>query len=243
VSAALTVEGVTVRFGGNVALHDVSLSAEAGAITGLIGPNGAGKTTLFNVVTGLQNPSSGRVLLGDRDVTRVAPHKRARAGLSRTFQRLELFTLLSVRSNIRVAADLHRSYTRDRSIDPDEVAEEVLDRLGIGALAASRVDQLPTGLARLVEVGRALATRPRVLLLDEPASGQDEAETAALAELLRSLAADGMAVVLVEHDVDLVMQTCDRIHVLDFGEMLAVGRADEIQANPAVIEAYLGVAR
>jgi branched-chain amino acid transport system ATP-binding protein len=242
-TAALAVENVTVRFGGNVAVDDVSLSAEAGVITGLIGPNGAGKTTFFNVVTGLQNPTGGKVHLGDRDVTRVAPHKRARAGLSRTFQRLELFTLLSVRSNIRVAADLHRSYTRDRRIDPDEVADEVLDRLGIGALAESRVDQLPTGLARLVEVGRALATRPRVLLLDEPASGQDEAETAALARLLRDLAADGMAIVLVEHDVDLVMQTCSRIYVLDFGELLAVGSAQEIQADPAVVAAYLGGAR
>ena len=240
-SAALTVEDVTVQFGGNVALDRVSFSAEAGVVTGLIGPNGAGKTTLFNVVTGLQNPTRGRVLLGDRDVTRLAPHKRARAGLGRTFQRLELFSLLSVRSNIRVAADLHRGYTRDRGIDPDAVADEILERLGIGALAESRVDQLPTGLARLVEVGRALATRPRVLLLDEPASGQDETETAALADLLRALAADGMAVVLVEHDVDLVMQTCERIHVLDFGEILAVGSAAEIQSNPAVLTAYLGV--
>ncbi|MEY2423919.1 MAG: branched-chain amino acid transport system ATP-binding protein [Acidimicrobiaceae bacterium] len=240
-TAALTVEDVTVRFGGNVALSRVSLRADAGVVTGLIGPNGAGKTTLFNVVTGLQNPTTGSVHLGDRDVTRVAPHKRARAGLSRTFQRLELFSLLSVRSNVRVAADLHRSYTRDRSIDPDAVAEEVLERLGIGALAESRVDRLPTGLARLVEVGRALATRPRVLLLDEPASGQDESETAALARLLRDLASDGMAIVLVEHDVDLVMETCERIHVLDFGEMLAVGTASEIQSNPAVLAAYLGV--
>src|SRR5258706_2613037 len=126
-TAVLTVEHVTVRFGGNVALNDVSLSAEAGAITGLIGPNGAGKTTLFNVVTGLQNPATGRVLLGDRDVTRVAPHKRARAGLSRTFQRLQLFTLLSVRSHIRVAARLHRSYTRDHSLDTDAVTDQLLD--------------------------------------------------------------------------------------------------------------------
>ena len=142
-----------------------------------------------------------------------------------------------------MAADLHRSYTRDRTIDPDQVAEEVLERLGITGLAESRVDQLPTGLARLVEVGRALATRPRVLLLDEPASGQDETETAALALLLRQLASDGMAVVLVEHDVDLVMQTCERIHVLDFGELLAVGSADEIKTNAAVVAAYLGVER
>jgi branched-chain amino acid transport system ATP-binding protein len=242
-SIALRVQEVNVSFGGNVALANVSVSAEAGAVTGLIGPNGAGKTTLFNVVTGLQTPRSGQVFLGDRDVTRLAPHKRARLGLSRTFQRLELFTLLSVRSNIRVAADLHRSYTHDRTIDPDRVADEVLDRLGIGGLAESRVDQLPTGLARLVEVGRALATRPHVLLLDEPASGQDEAETSALAQLLRDLASDGMAVLLVEHDVDLVMRTCSHIHVLDFGEVLATGTAEEIKSNPAVVAAYLGVDR
>jgi len=242
-STALRVEDVSVSFGGNVALSKVSVRAEAGAVTGLIGPNGAGKTTLFNVVTGLQAPTTGRVYLEERDITRLAPHKRARLGLSRTFQRLELFTLLSVRSNIRVAADLHRSYTRDRTIDPDQVADEVLDRLGIGGLAESRVDQLPTGLARLVEVGRALATRPKVLLLDEPASGQDEAETSALATLLHDLAADGMAVLLVEHDVDLVMRTCSHIHVLDFGEVLAEGTADEVKTNPAVVSAYLGVER
>jgi branched-chain amino acid transport system ATP-binding protein len=237
------VQSVRVRFGGNIALDDVSLSAEAGAITGLIGPNGAGKTTMFNVITGLLTPTSGRVSLNGRDITRVAPHKRARAGLARTFQQLELFTLLSVRSNIRVAADLHRSNSRDRSIDVDAVAEEVLDRLGISALAEARVDQLPTGLARLVEIGRALATRPRVLLLDEPASGQDDQETATLAELLRELVKDGMAVLLVEHDVDLVMKVCDRIYVLDFGRLLAGGTADEIRNDATVIEAYLGAER
>jgi branched-chain amino acid transport system ATP-binding protein len=240
---ALEVRDLSVRFGGNIALDHVSIVANPSEITGLIGPNGAGKTTLFNVVTGLLTPTGGRVLLDGRDVTRRAPHKRARAGISRTFQRLELFTLLSVRSNIRVAAELHRSYTHDRTIDPDQVAEEVLDRLGIGALAESRVDQLPTGLARLVEVGRALATRPRVLLLDEPASGQDEAETAALASLLGGLAADGMAVVLVEHDVDLEMKTCDRVYVLDFGRVLASGTAEEIRSDPTVIAAYLGADR
>jgi branched-chain amino acid transport system ATP-binding protein len=237
----LATESVSVRFGGNVALDRVSIAADTGVITGLIGPNGAGKTTLFNVVTGLLSPASGRVLLDGKDVTRAAPHRRARMGLARTFQRLELFRLLSVRGNIRVAADLHRSHTRDRSIDVDAVADEVLEQLGLSALGDSRVDQLPTGLARLVEIGRALATRPRVLLLDEPASGQDEGETAALAELMRSLATDGMAVVLVEHDVDLVMQTCDHIYVLDFGSLLAEGTPDEIRNDPAVMTAYLGV--
>ncbi|MEY2588463.1 MAG: branched-chain amino acid transport system ATP-binding protein [Acidimicrobiaceae bacterium] len=238
--AALDVRGVTVRFGGNIALEGVSLSAEAGQVTGLIGPNGAGKTTLFNVVTGLQPPTRGSVMLDGRDITSLAPFKRARAGLARTFQRLELFTLLSVRANIRVAADIHRSYTRDAEHDPDRVADEVLERLGLAALGDTRVDQLPTGLARLVEIGRALATRPRVLLLDEPASGQDEAETDALAGLLAELAAEGMAVLLVEHDVQLVMRACQLVHVLDFGEILAVGTPDEVRNNQAVLTAYLG---
>jgi branched-chain amino acid transport system ATP-binding protein len=238
--AALDVRGVTVRFGGNIALEGVSLSAEAGQVTGLIGPNGAGKTTLFNVVTGLQPPTRGSVMLDGRDITSLAPFKRARAGLARTFQRLELFTLLSVRANIRVAADIHRSYTRDAEHDPDRVADEVLERLGLASLGDTRVDQLPTGLARLVEIGRALATRPRVLLLDEPASGQDEAETDALAGLLAELAAEGMAVLLVEHDVQLVMRACQLVHVLDFGEILAVGTPDEVRNNQAVLTAYLG---
>jgi branched-chain amino acid transport system ATP-binding protein len=240
---ALEVHNVTVKFGGNVALETVSLTAEAGQVTGLIGPNGAGKTTLFNVITGLQAPTRGEVRLEGRNVTSMPPFKRARGGLARTFQRLELFTLLSVRANIRVAADIHRSHSRDRSLDPDRVADEILERLGLADLGATRVDQLPTGQARLVEIGRALATRPRVLLLDEPASGQDETETDTLAQLLAELAADGMAVLLVEHDVQLVMRACQIVHVLDFGQILAVGTPDEVRNNEAVLNAYLGVAR
>ena len=238
--AKLEVAGVTVRFGGNVALRDVAMTAEPGAVTGLIGPNGAGKTTLFNVICGLQRPDDGWVRIGDRDVTGLLPYKRARAGLARTFQRLELFTLLSVRSNIRIAADVDRRNRRDRSVDPDRVADEVLERVGLTAVADARVDQLPTGQARLVEVGRALAARPRVLLLDEPASGQDEAETEAFAVLLRELASEGLTVVLVEHDVHLVLRVCDHVYVLDFGEVLASGTPAEVQQNEAVIVAYLG---
>ena len=236
----LEVRSVTVRFGGNVALTNVDLDASPGRVTGLIGPNGAGKTTLFNVICGLQRPDSGRVRIDGRDVTRLLPYKRARAGLARTFQRLELFTLLDVRSNIRVAADIERRHRRDRSIDPAKVADEIIERVGLQAVAQARVDQLPTGQARLVEVGRALASRPRVLLLDEPASGQDESETEAFATLLRDLAADGLAVVLVEHDVRLVLRVSDEVCVLDFGEVLAVGTPAEIQTNEAVIAAYLG---
>jgi branched-chain amino acid transport system ATP-binding protein len=240
--AALEVRNVTVKFGGNIALNGVSLAAEAGQVTGLIGPNGAGKTTLFNVITGLQAPTGGQVRQDDRDITSMAPFKRARAGLARTFQRLELFTLLSVRANVRVAADLHRSHSRDSSVDPDTVTDEILERLGLTAFGATRVDELPTGQARLVEIGRALATRPRVLLLDEPASGQDETETATLAGLLAELAGEGMAVLLVEHDVQLVMRSCQQVHVLDFGAILATGTADEVRNNPAVLTAYLGAA-
>jgi branched-chain amino acid transport system ATP-binding protein len=236
----LEVRSVTVRFGGNVALTNVDLDASPGRVTGLIGPNGAGKTTLFNVICGLQRPDSGRIRIDGRDVTRLLPYKRARAGLARTFQRLELFTLLDVRSNIRVAADIERRHRRDRSIDPAKVADEIIERVGLQAVAQARVDQLPTGQARLVEVGRALASRPRVLLLDEPASGQDESETEAFATLLRDLAADGLAVVLVEHDVRLVLRVSDEVCVLDFGEVLAVGTPAEIQTNDAVIAAYLG---
>jgi branched-chain amino acid transport system ATP-binding protein len=222
-----------------VALDDVSLQADPGAVTGLIGPNGAGKTTLFNVITGLLPPNSGRVVLDGKDITRVNPTKRARLGLARTFQRLELFTLLSVRENIRVAADIRKGYARDGS-NPAAVVEEIIERIGLGAVADARVDSLPTGQCRLVELGRSLATRPKVLLLDEPASGQDDQETAQFAELLRQLAAEGVAVVLVEHDVALVMAVCEHVHVLDFGRIIATGSPEEIQRDEAVLAAYLG---
>jgi branched-chain amino acid transport system ATP-binding protein len=233
---ALVVEGVSVSFGGRAALADVSLTAEPGTVTGLIGPNGAGKTTLFNVVCGLQPPSRGRVHIGGDDVTRLPPFKRARRGLARTFQRLELFGLLTVRENVRLAADIAR---RD---DPDAVTDELLGRLGIEALGHQRSDRLPTGQARLVELARALATDPSVLLLDEPASGQDEGETAAFSTVLREVAAGGVAVVLVEHDIQLVMDVCAHIHVLDLGRVIASGPPAEVQRDDAVLGAYLGSA-
>jgi branched-chain amino acid transport system ATP-binding protein len=237
--APLEVRDVTVRFGGNVALDQVSISAEEGCITGLIGPNGAGKTTLFNVITGLLGPNSGRVELDGSDVTNLNPTKRARRGLARTFQRLELFSLLTVRENIRVAADIRKGWSRDKS-NPAEVVEQIIERVGLQAIAEERVDSLPTGQGRLVELGRSLATKPKVLLLDEPASGQDETETEQFAALLRELAEEGMVVVLVEHDVQLVMNICRTVHVLDFGQIIAVGTPAEIQTNEAVLAAYLG---
>jgi branched-chain amino acid transport system ATP-binding protein len=231
---------VTVRFGGHVAVRDVDLDADAGQITGLIGPNGAGKTTLFNVITGLQETVRGRVLLEGKDISHTKAHTRARQGIARTFQRLEVFGSLTARENVLTAAEIRRSWSRDRSIDPKADVDRILDRVGIRSVADERVDAMPTGLARLVELGRALATRPKLLLLDEPASGLDEAESDDFAQLLLELADEGMAILLVEHDVQLVMRVCALIHVLDFGAILAVGTPDEIQQDQIVLDAYLG---
>jgi branched-chain amino acid transport system ATP-binding protein len=230
---------VTVGFGGVEAVSEANITAEAGQVTGLIGPNGAGKTTTFNVITGLEKPTRGRVLVGGRDVSSLPPYRRARLGMARTFQRLEVFGSLSARDNVLAAAEFRRSWSGDRS-DPRHVTREILERVGLDAVADRRVESLPTGLARLVELGRALATRPRLLLLDEPGSGLDNTETEALGDLLIDLAEGGMAILLVEHDVDLVMRICDRIHVLDFGRIIAVGTTAEVQADPAVQAAYLG---
>ena len=235
----LQTESVSVRFGGVTALNDVTLAAEAGEVTGLIGPNGAGKTTLFNVITGLQDPTRGRILIDDKEVTSSGPHKRARLGLARTFQRLEVFGSLTVRENVLVAAEIRRRWSRDRS-NPKAITEDLLERIGLMPVAEARVDALPTGQARLVELARALATRPRLLLLDEPGSGLDSVETEGFGKLLLELAHDGLAVLLVEHDVELVMSVCDRIHVLDFGVKIAEGTAAEIQADERVQAAYLG---
>ncbi|MFJ8105788.1 ABC transporter ATP-binding protein [Streptomyces sp. NPDC096132] len=233
----LRAEEVTVAFGGRRALDTVSLTAEAGRVTGLIGPNGAGKSTLFDVVSGLRRPRTGRVRLDGRDITREGPARRARRGMSRTFQHLELFGRLSVRDNLLVAAELgpeRRHAARS--------ADAVLARLGLTARADDPADALPTGIARLVEVGRALVLRPRVLLLDEPAAGQDTEETERFAALLRSLAADGTAVLLVEHDMSLVMSVCDEVYVLDLGRVVACGPPARIQQDETVLAAYLGEA-
>ena len=239
-TTALEARDVTVRFGGNAALTDVSITADAGRVTGLIGPNGAGKTTLFNVIGGLLRPSSGVVFLGGRDITRLPTHERARAGLARTFQRLELFGVLTAHANVRVAADLAHRRGAHPGRSADDVASALLERVGLASMAEVRADQLPTGQARLVELARALAAAPSVLLLDEPASGLDEGETTAFGRLLRELAGEGMAVLLVEHDVPLVLSVCDEVHVLDMGTVLAVGTPDAIRADTRVHDAYLG---
>ena len=232
---SLEVSGVTVAFGGNRVLDGVGLRALPGRVTGLIGPNGAGKTTLFDVVSGLRRPSSGRVLLDGADVTRLGPARRSRRGLARTFQRLELFGRLSVRDNLLVAAELGPERRRAA-----RVVAEIIDRLDLTEIADSPADVLPTGAGRLVEVARALAVRPRVLLLDEPAAGQDSEETERFAGLLGRLAADGTAVVLVEHDMGLVMAVCDDVYVLDLGKVIASGPPDLIRQDETVLAAYLG---
>ncbi len=237
----LGVETASVSFGGLQALQDVDLGVEPRCITGLIGPNGAGKTTLFNVICGLQPTTRGRVVLDGDDVTKLKAHQRARRGLGRTFQRLEVFGSLTVRENVRTAAEIRRRWSHDKS-NPAAIADELVEQVGLGPVADEQVDTLSTGTARLVELARALATRPRVLLLDEPSSGLDEHESEAFADLLLELTRDGLAILMVEHDVPLVMRVCSNIHVLDFGKLIAVGPPDDIQANQAVQEAYLGKA-
>jgi ABC-type branched-subunit amino acid transport system ATPase component len=238
--ALLDVREVSVRFGGLQALSDVSVDLDVGHVTGLIGPNGAGKTTLFNVITGLLAPNAGRLEFDGRDITAAKPHQRARLGIGRTFQRLETFGTLTARENVLVAAEMRQGWSRDRSRSPATIADEILDRVGLQSVGGERVDQLPTGTARLVELGRALATQPRLLLLDEPSAGLNESETATLGELLREVAGSGLAVLLVEHDMQFVMGTCARIHVLDFGQIISVGNPAEVQADDTVRAAYLG---
>ncbi len=237
----LRVEGVAVRFGGVHALRGVDLAVERGSLVGLIGPNGAGKTTLFNVVTGMERPTAGRVQLDGRDVTRLSPHRRARLGLGRTFQRIEVFSSLTVRENVMAAAEARRSWAKDEH-DPAGTAARVLERVGLSHVADERVEGLSTGLLRLVEVARGLASRPALLLLDEPGSGLDTNESEQLGDLLLELVEEGTGILLVEHDVDLVMRVCQRIYVLDFGEIIASGTPAEVRAHPAVQAAYLGAA-
>ncbi len=236
----LEIREVTVRFGGLQALSDVDLTVHAGAVNGLIGPNGAGKTTLFNVITGLQPPVRGHVRLDGADITRLPPHHRARLGMARTFQRLELFGTLTVRENVQMAAETRRR--RPTGVSSDVEADVILRHIGLLGVADEPTDLLPTGLARLVELARALATGPSLLLLDEPSSGLNHAETTELGRVLTDLAGRGMAVLLVEHDMSLVMDVCDRVTVLDYGAVIASGDPASIQADAAVQAAYLGSA-
>jgi branched-chain amino acid transport system ATP-binding protein len=242
--ALLQAEEINVTFGGHHALVDVSVDAEVGVVTGLIGPNGAGKTTLFNVLSGLQPPDAGRVFFDGEEISKVPAFKRGRLGMARTFQRIEVFGSLTVFENVLVAAEIRRRWSKEKEAgSAKEESDEIIDLVGLRAVADQRVDSIPTGLARLTELARGLATRPRLILLDEPSSGLDEDESDAFGELLIKLAKErGIAILLVEHDIDLVMQVCERIHVLEFGQIIANGTAKQIRNDKRVQKAYLGEA-
>ena len=251
----LVADGVVVRFGGLVALDGVHVEATPGSITGLIGPNGAGKTTMFNVICGFQAAEEGTVQLDGADISKESPAHRARLGVGRTFQRMELFGSLSVRENVALAVEsLHvgddpltqlglRQGGRRVKTEVRETAEELLVATGLEAVADRLAGEISTGQGRLLELARALARRPRILLLDEPSSGLDVKESRAFGELLVTLVAQrGLGILMIEHDMSLVLEICDPIYVLDFGRPLMVGSPAEVRASETVRDAYLGQA-
>lgn len=252
-TALLEARGVMVRFGGIVAVDGVDLSVPDAGIVGLVGPNGAGKSTLFAVLSGLLAPSRGKVLMGGCDVTNESPQKRAGRGLARTFQHPQLFLGLSVRDHLvlahraryargRILSDLFTMGSLRRPLRAEQQkVDDLIDLLDLSPVAGQPAIGLPLGVARMVELGRALAASPRVLLLDEPSSGLDSGETERFEATLRTVASGGsVAVLLVEHDVELVMRLCSRVHVLDFGALIAQGSPEQVRADPAVRAAYLG---
>ncbi len=246
--APLLARGIARSYGGVRAVDGVDLDAAPGAITALIGPNGAGKTTLFGCISGVERPDRGRVLLGGRDITRARTDARARLGLARTFQELAVFASLTVADNIRVGAENRRSGGVLAGLlglpDParrivDDAVDRALALLDLGAVRDTPAGALSTGTLRMVELGRALASDPAALLLDEPASGLDDAEIGALRAILRGLADDGRTIVLVEHDVDLVFDVADRVYVMAGGRVVASGPPDAVAADARARRVYL----
>jgi branched-chain amino acid transport system ATP-binding protein len=251
-NALLAVNDLVMAFGGLTALDGVSLAVERAGIVAIIGPNGAGKTTLFNVISGIYPPNSGGVTLAGEEVTGLLPHHLARRGLSRTFQNLQTFLSMTVLENVMVGRHLHEnrnvfahlfalpSVIRQNGITCRR-AQGLLAVVGLASFAEWPASALPYGALRRLEIARALATEPKVLLLDEPAAGCNPIETDEIGAVIRTLAGDGMAVVLVEHNMRLVMKLAHRIHVLDRGRTLVEGSAEAVRTNPAVIGAYLGI--
>jgi branched-chain amino acid transport system ATP-binding protein len=251
VKTLLAIENIGISFGGVQALFGITLDIRRGEIFAVIGPNGAGKTTLFNIISGLYPPRHGRILLDGEDVTGLPPQALARRGMSRTFQNLQVFFRMTAVENVMVGRHLHEKrnalahmlalpVVRRQNRQTREAAEELLALVGLSELAHKPAGSLPYGALKRLEIARAIAAQPTILLLDEPAAGCNPIETEEIDELIKTISHRGVTVVLVEHDMHLVMKISDRIHVLDHGTTLAEGDAATVRANPAVIAAYLG---
>ena len=250
-AALLEVQHISKHFGGLKATDDISMQVEQGEILGIIGPNGAGKTTFFNLITGTYRLTSGKILFDGKDVTNYTPEKMAKLGMARTFQNIKLFKFLSVLENVKVGFHIQTStgmvdsilhtkrYRNDEAL-ANEKGMEILRRVGLADQAALLAGNLPYGWQRRLEIARAMALSPKILLLDEPAAGMNPSETAELMAFIRTLRDDGITVVVIEHDMKFMMNLCDRIVVINYGKKLAEGTPAEVTRNEQVIEAYLG---